>query len=163
MTHCHALTSPGWDWSALRAICLREAQRVLGASASAEDAAQEAMVRAWRRQTTCHTPDKPHAWITTIARREALRHVRRPREACLDDLPARSHPRSEPEDGLLQGATVRQAIAGLDYEDRWLVHARYWRDLSDAEMAGTLGLAEPTVRVRLHRLRSGLKEALTET
>lgn len=147
----------------MRAICLREAQRVLGPSASAEDAAQEAMVRAWRRRTTCHTPDRPHAWITTIARREALRHVRRPREACLDDLPARAHPRTEPEDTVIQGATVRQVVAGLAYEDRWLVHARYWRDLSDEELADNLGLAEPTVRVRLHRLRSSLKEALTET
>ena len=151
-----------WDWSAMRAICLREAQRVLGPSASAEDAAQEAMVRAWRRQNTCHTPERPHAWITTIARREALRHVRRPREACLDDLPAGAHPRSRargwpgagrdrsPSD---RGPGLRGSLAGA----RSLLARPLRRELAD-----DLGLAEPTVRVRLHRLRSSLKEALTE-
>ena len=62
-----------WDWGLVRAQCLREAQGVLGQSGGAEDAAQEAAVRAWRRQDSCLTPERPQPWVATIARNEALR------------------------------------------------------------------------------------------
>src|ERR1700754_706209 len=62
-----------WDWAALHSHCLRSAQRVLGAQPAAEDAAQEASLKAWRHQTQCRTPDRPGPWVAAIARREALR------------------------------------------------------------------------------------------
>jgi RNA polymerase sigma-70 factor (ECF subfamily) len=151
-----------WDWTALRSLCLREAERVLGSCATAEDAAQEAVVRAWRRRGSCQEPERPAPWVTTIARREALRLARRPRESPLDELPAAAHPAHEPEQPIIEGAPVLEAIASLDREERWLVRARYWDDLTDRELARRLDVAEVTVRVRLHRLRSRLRDALSE-
>jgi RNA polymerase sigma-70 factor, ECF subfamily len=139
-----------WDWTVLRSLCLREAERVLGSCETAEDAAQEAVVRAWRRRGSCHEPERPAPWVTTIARREAL-------------LPAGAHPAHDPEQPIIEGAPVLQAIAGLDREERWLVRGRYWHDLSDSDLARQLDVAEVTVRVRLHRLRSRLRDALLET
>jgi RNA polymerase sigma-70 factor, ECF subfamily len=152
-----------WDWTVLRSLCLREAERVLGSCETAEDAAQEAVVRAWRRRGSCHEPERPAPWVTTIARREALRLARGSRESSLQDLPAGAHPAHDPEQPIVEGAPVLQAIAGLDREERWLVRGRYWHDLSDSDLARQLDVAEVTVRVRLHRLRSRLRDALLET
>src|SRR5436190_3777383 len=66
-----------WDWTSVHQLALRETRRVLGAGPDAEDAAQDAAIRAWRRRATCH--DAPGAWIRTIARNEALRIARRRR------------------------------------------------------------------------------------
>ena len=37
-----------WDWNALSTSCLREARRLLDSEQDAEEAAQEALLRAWR-------------------------------------------------------------------------------------------------------------------
>ena len=37
-----------WDWVGLRASCLRETRRVLASEHDAEEAAQDALLRAWR-------------------------------------------------------------------------------------------------------------------
>jgi hypothetical protein len=49
-------TYTDWDWEKVRALCLDEARRYLGTSTAADDAAQEAAIRAWRHQTHCRTP-----------------------------------------------------------------------------------------------------------
>ena len=56
-----------WDWASVRALCLREARRVLGPATTADDAAQEAAIRAWRQRAHCRTPRRPNPWIAAIA------------------------------------------------------------------------------------------------
>src|SRR5687768_901421 len=74
-----------WDWSDLRLRCLTETRRVLGHGGAAEDATQEALIRAWRQRDSCQDPRRPGPWISTIARREALRLAsRHRRDTCLD-------------------------------------------------------------------------------
>ena len=46
-----------WDWTALSTSCLRETRRVLNSEQDAEEAAQDALLRAWRgraRQRRAH-------------------------------------------------------------------------------------------------------------
>src|SRR3954470_8153826 len=151
----------GWDWLRLRALCLREAQRVLGRGAVAEDAAQEAAIRAWRQRSRCLTPDRPEPWITTIARREALRIAAQSRETPYEDHhhePVPSHAADVDERVDLQ-----RAILGLSPEDRRLLLTRYWHDLTQDRTAVVLNLPAGTVKVRLHRLRKRLREVLAET
>jgi RNA polymerase sigma factor (sigma-70 family) len=150
-----------WDWTQARALCLAEAQRILGRSALAEDAAQEAVIRAWRRQPACRTPERPAPWIITIARREALRAVdQRPQEL---ELPASGTTGSDELDPADDHAELMGAIRQLAESDRALVLARYWEDLPDDELARRFGIAETTVRVRLHRIRRRLRHTLLET
>ena len=133
---------------------MRAAQRVVDADA-AEDAAQEALVRAWRHRGSCATPAAPDAWVRSISRREALRIVDRPRLV----------PVAEPEDGAsappAPGAVdVRQALRLLSELDQRLVLRFYWAGQADHEIARDLGMPLGTVKIRLHRARMRLHDAL---
>ncbi len=150
-----------WDWSLVRAQCLREARGVLGTSGTAEDAAQEAAVRAWRRRDSCQTPDRPAPWISRIARNEALRFARPVRADFLEeaDLPAEeSH-----EDEVLGNTDIARALERLQGIDRELVRGRFWDDLDYRQLSLRLDITEGTARVRLHRALGRLREALVET
>jgi RNA polymerase sigma-70 factor (ECF subfamily) len=150
-----------WNWDLVRAQCLREARGVLGASGTAEDAAQEAVVRAWRRRDTCQTPERPAPWISRIARNEALRLVRPVRPETLEenDLGAEeSH-----EDDVVGKTDLARALDRLSGLDRDLVRGRFWDDLDYRQLSLRLDISEGTARVRLHRALGRLREALVET
>ena len=154
----HALAHDHWDWNRVHRLCLREARRVLGPDHRVEDAAQEAAMRAWVSRHRCQEPGRPDAWIATIARREALRIVVAPVEAPVleDDQP--------PHPGFAEDAErridVKRALAGLPPEDRALLVARYWHDMTQAAAARSLGIPDGTGKVRLHRLRRHLAHTL---
>ena len=150
-----------WDWDLVRAQCLREARGVLGTGGTAEDAAQEAAVRAWRRRDSCQTPERPAPWISRIARNEALRFVRPVRADFLEesDLPAEeSH-----EEEVLGKTDIARALERLPGIDRELVRGRFWDDLDYRQLSLRLDITEGTARVRLHRALGRLREALVET
>jgi RNA polymerase sigma-70 factor, ECF subfamily len=158
MTHP---TGTDWDWGTVRALCLRETRRLLGASTAADDAAQEATIRAWRHQGRCRNPARPEPWIARIARREALRTLSRRPEAPLSDDDRVADPRQELSD-FADFLDLRRAMGGMDRQDRRLLIGHYWQDLPHSELAMQLGLAEVTVRVRLHRIRQRLRDTLME-
>lgn len=140
---------------------MQVARRILRSDADAEDAAQEALARAWRQRASCREPDRYMAWVAQIARREALRltQVRTSEEfdesahgAGLDDL-----------DAVLRRLDVDSALDELASEERSLIVLRYTRDLTYREVADELGLPVGTAKVRLHRLRARLRARLTGT
>ena len=150
-----------WDWTLVRAQCLREARGVLGTTGVAEDAAQEAVVRAWRRRDSCLTPDRPAPWISRIARNEALR-LARPRHA--DSLEESELPAEDShEDHVLGRTDIARAIETLPGLDRRLVQGRFFDDLDYRQLGNLLDISEGTARVRLHRALGRLREALVET
>jgi RNA polymerase sigma-70 factor, ECF subfamily len=155
-------SGPDWNWSDVRALCLREARRVLGPSTAADDAAQEAAIRAWRQQTGCRTPSRPDPWLATIARREALRLLSQRREQPLEDAAEELSDEGFQERQSLSALDLRDALRTMDGEDVQLLVGRYWQDLPYSELAEQLGVAEVTVRVRLHRLRLRLRNILVE-
>jgi len=150
-----------WNWTALRAQCLREAQRVLGRNAAAEDAAQEAALKAWRHRASCQTPERPEPWIATIAQREALRQ--RP-AAGLQPLDAAPEPAVEAcERHSVLRIDVARALGGVSSADKRLLLARYWADMTQQDAADLLELPAGTAKVRLHRLRARLRPLLDES
>jgi RNA polymerase sigma-70 factor (ECF subfamily) len=152
---------PGdWDWDVLRTTCWREAKRVLGSVASAEDVAQEAAIKAWRHRASCRRPERPLPWVAAIAHREALRAIAAPRCEPLDRAPEALVGAPEPSLDLV--LDVRRACAELPEPDRRLLLARYWQDLTHQEAAELLGMPDGTAKVRLHRIRSRLRPALRE-
>jgi RNA polymerase sigma-70 factor (ECF subfamily) len=157
-----AAWSDEWDWAQVRALCLRETRRLLGASSgAADDAAQEATIRAWRHRARCRTPARPEPWIATIARREALRTLATRTEQPVPDTDDIADTRQEEVD-LLDSLDLRRAMRAMERQDKRLLIGHYWQDLPSSELATQLGLAEVTVRVRLHRIRQRLRDTLKE-
>jgi RNA polymerase sigma-70 factor, ECF subfamily len=148
--------SAEWDWQALRAIAYREAQFVLRDPDRANDAAQEATVRAWRRAESCNHAESPGPWIRTIARREALRLAARQQAACASEDSAAVDEPSDL-DGRLD---IQRALAQLRPLDRRMIVQHYWGAMSCAEIALALRIPEGTVKTRLHRARIALRTAL---
>ena len=113
-------------------------------------------MRAWRHRGTCANPGAPDAWVRSISRREALRIVGRPRAAPAPpaaDEPASAPPAPAPVD-------VRRAMRLLDELDQRLVLRFYWAGQADHEIARDLRMPLGTVKVRLHRARLRLHDAL---
>jgi RNA polymerase sigma-70 factor, ECF subfamily len=131
----------------------------------AEEAVQEALVRAWRRRAACASPKEPLGWLLRITRNEALRllerrALRRSREVVTDAAPEPAS--ADSTDRVIAHLVTSQALAALRPDERILIHLRYRHDLSQAEVARTLDLPEGTVKVRLHRIRKRLKDAWQE-
>lgn len=157
-----AASGPDWDWGRVRALCLREARRVLGSSTTADDAAQEATIRAWRQRSRCRTPARPNSWIAAIARREALRIRSQRREQPLEEPDAELDEAVRKALDVDAALDVRRVLSRMEGQDRRLLIGHYWQDLTSSELAEQLGVAEVTVRVRLHRLRLQLRKTLVE-
>jgi RNA polymerase sigma-70 factor (ECF subfamily) len=157
-----ATTIQGWNWHAARATCLRETRRLLGDPEAAEDATQEALLRAWKARTRCREAASASAWLRAIAANEARRVAacnRRP------PVPLDGHepvdPRSELGDPQLGAIALGQLLAALSLPDRQVLHLRYVAGLTQPQIAERLGLPEGTVKVRLHRSRARLRTLLT--
>lgn len=156
-----------WDWDRLRTHCEREARRLLPNAHDAEDAVQEAMMRAWRQRESCRSPDAPLPWLLRITRNEAFRLAGRRRPQPLlalagggDGEPARLD--YEIEDLVLK-IDVHRVLSRLPSRDRTLVGLRYGEDLAQNRIAALLDAPEGTIRVQLHRLRKRLQGDLRAT
>ena len=157
---------PSWDWSSARRHCLREARRVLRHPDDAEEAVQEALVRAWRRRSACRTPEAPLPWMLQITRNEAfrLRACRQRRQAreCADRDDEGPPTEDRDLEEVIGAVATEQALSTLRADERALVRLRYVQDLSQPDMARLLDLPEGTVKVRLHRIRERLRNTLKE-
>ena len=160
----HTITG-SWDWSHLGRVARAEVTRVVGPVPYADDAAQDALLRAWRHRDRFVRGERPDAWVAVIARREALRWARRSGERL-----RREDASADPAEVLTTGLPtspecldMRRAVNALPAADRILVALRYHADLSQPEVARVLGVPEGTVKVRLHRLRRRLAATLEET
>ena len=158
-------SDPGlWEWSAARQRCLREARRILGNRDDAEEAVQEAFVRAWRKRDACRTPNAPLPWLLQITRNESMRLAARRSRRQASEIPeaepeaAPSAPAADAQlDRTLTSVATEQALSALGEDERRLSRLRYEEDLTQGQVAAALGVPEGTVKVRLHRVRARLR------
>lgn len=158
--------SHSWQWGRLRESSMREARRIVGNHHDAEEAVQEALVRAWRAGPREVRIDSPAAWVLQITRNESLRVLERRTRVRTRELPEDSGSEPCEEDRRLEQlvtqSATRDALNRLAPDDRALLLLRYGEDLSQPEVARRLSLPEGTVKVRLHRVRKRLRQALEE-
>jgi RNA polymerase sigma-70 factor (ECF subfamily) len=131
---------------------------VTGDLASAEDAVQEAIVRAWERSDRGEEIVALARWVATVAmnvsrsrfRRLRLERLARPR---LADQRTAEGPTSDRLD-------VVRALAALPRRQREVTVLRYYLDLTTAEIADQMRTSEGTVKSQLSKARAHLADAL---
>ncbi len=141
----------------------------LGPRDEAQDAAQEAFVRAYTTLKNLRNPDAFSSWLRGIAAHVAL-DLARQRQRLLarpnidaSEIGASQDPESDPEKSVVAGETLRQiqgAIRSLPETYRLAALFRFGMDMRYAEIAEALGITEGAVEVRLVRARRMLREKL---
>jgi len=129
----------------------------------AEDIAQDALLRAWRRRSSLRDSSRRNEWLGTIVRNEAYRQHSRVRPDPVDTVDEWEAAEDESIVSTVERADVRAVIDRLSERDRKLIELRYEEDLTQEAIARRLGLPDGTVKVRLHRLRHRLREEIGTT
>jgi RNA polymerase sigma-70 factor (ECF subfamily) len=163
----------GADANALERLCdqhaaalWRYAWRLTGDHAHAEDVVQETLLRAWQHPHVLRNGQSPRAWLFTVARNMVIddrrsarfRHEVIPSES--SGLPEQAGP--DEASGVLNRALIGDALAQLSAEHRAVVSRSYYQGWTTAQIAADLGIAEGTVKSRLHYALRGLRQALVE-
>ena len=144
--------------------------RMLGEAREAEDAAQEAFLRAYTQLRRYDPTRSFKTWLFAIASHYCIDLLRKRRliwlsidDEALPHHPALSEPSAGPEESTVhreQSAAMQRLLARLAPEDRTVIVMRYWYDLSYKEIAEATGATVSSVKSRLHRARGTLAEML---
>lgn len=151
---------------AYQSLAFRTAFVIAGDAADAEEATQDAFVKAHRALGRFRSGEPFRPWLLTIVANEARnrRRARGRRTAlALRAAAEPGAPAEDPEEVAL--ATERRervltAVEGLRDDDRDILACRYFLELSEEETAGVLGIARGTVKSRAHRALARLEEEL---
>lgn len=148
------------------------ARRIIGSADDAEDVTQDALVLAYRNRHAFRGDSRYRTWLHRIAVTTALGHLRRQRRSRIDVLDADDEPSvfnrtadpaksaetliTEAEDR----AAVQRALAELpsSYRDVLLERA----EATEPEVAKRLGISVANVKIRAHRARKQLRQALDQ-
>ena len=148
------------------------ARRITGSAADAEECVNDALLDLWNAVP----PDRPAhvlAYVSILVRRRAVDRVRYRTADCrggedyegsLDELAeclADPHGVSDL-DSLVIRDCLNRFLARLPEEDRAIFLLRYFRFLTNTEIAEDCGLRESVVVMRLVRIRKKLRKALAD-
>jgi RNA polymerase sigma factor (sigma-70 family) len=149
-------------------IAFRVAYVIAGSAADAEEAAQDAFVKAYRALGRFRPGAPFRPWLLRIVanearnrRRSAVRRESLALRTAAEQASGDAAP--SPEAAVLvaeQRETLLRALEGLREEDREVISCRYLLDLSEEETAGALGLRRGTVKSRTSRALARLREHL---
>ncbi|GAA2168964.1 RNA polymerase sigma factor [Pedococcus bigeumensis] len=139
------------------------AVRRVGDPADAADVVAETYLVAWRRLEDVPTGPEARPWLFGVARRVLANHYRgeRRRLALADRLRDSLH-QAVPPPEVHEPTLVERAVERLGDDDRELLHLLAWEELAREEIAVAMGLTRAAVRVRLHRARARLREAMRD-
>ncbi|MEZ5380222.1 MAG: sigma-70 family RNA polymerase sigma factor [Microthrixaceae bacterium] len=129
---------------------------------AAADATDEALVRALERWKRVRAMPSAEAWVFAVGRNHLRRRFRR-RSTERRLLQAHRVLDAEASSaGVAEAMELWAAVAELPTRDREVVAYRYVLGLTEAEVAGALGVATGTVSAALSRARTRLRSQLAE-
>ena len=160
--------------SRYEAKIFRLTRNITGNHEDAEDAMQDAFLKAYSHLRDFHGDSRFYTWLVRIAANESLMRLRkrRPNQFSLDepvegetDLMPRELEdwRPSPEQGYAEAemqGILAEIIEKLDPEFRIVLVLRDLEELSTQETADVLGISVPSVKSRLLRSRLKLREKL---
>ena len=154
-------------WRLAQDAMLREARRILGSTADAEDAVMEAMTRILRNEEKFSSLDcnETRALAVIYVRNTAidLYNANRRRPIPVETLPEPPASEDSPEEKVEAQDAADRLVALIEsmpssYRDVLLLKVHYEMDIG--EIAAVLNLENGTVRTRLSRARAWLKKQL---
>jgi RNA polymerase sigma-70 factor (ECF subfamily) len=148
-----------------QALAQRTAFVITRDADAAQDAAQEAFVKAYGALGRFRPGAPLRPWLLRIVANEAINRARsasRHRSVDLAVAEGRAaDPAASPEAQALAGERREMLVHALNEmreDDRLVIAYRYFFELSEAEMADVLGIARGTVKSRLSRALTRLRE-----
>jgi RNA polymerase sigma-70 factor (ECF subfamily) len=141
-------------------FCVRMAYHYATNPNEAEDIAQDALLRAWRRRSTLRDGARRKEWLGTIVRNEAYRQHSRVRPDPVESVESWEGAEDEQILSAVERSDLHAALRRLSERDRELIQLRYEEDLTQEAIARRLGVPDGTVKVRLHRLRDKLRREM---
>ncbi|GIJ48606.1 RNA polymerase subunit sigma-24 [Virgisporangium aliadipatigenens] len=140
---------------------LRFAHVLCGDAHLAEDLVQEVLARAHRKWERIEVMDAPEAYVRKAIVREFLswRRRRSSTERVLADLPDRAGA-PDPAGAVAARDEMWALLGVLPRSQRAVLVLRYYNDMSDEEIASTLGCAHATVRAHASRALTRLRAAM---
>jgi len=139
---------------ALACLILRDSDR-------AEDATQEAFVRAWREIPRLRDADRFDAWLRRLvvnACYDEARRVRRRAEVSLISVGERAT--GDTSSATAESDRVERAFRQIPLDQRTVLALQHYLDLSHTEIAETLDLPLGTVKSRLRYGVAAMRAAL---
>ncbi len=146
------------------------AYRLLGEPQEAEDAAQEAFLRAYANLARYDINRSFKTWLLSITSNHCIDRLRKRRltwlsleEEGMAPHPALVSSTPGPEEALLdleRSEGMQGLLSQLPPDYRTVVVLRYWYDMSYAELAETLETTESAIKSRLFRARQALGQML---
>lgn len=137
--------------------------RMTGDQNVAEEATQEAFIRAWQRLYSYKPQHSFRSWIFSIAVHAALDALRRsPNTVDIDQIPLED-PGGRPEASLeakVRRVQVQEAVLALPSASRAVLILREYECLSYQEIAAALDIPVGTVMSRLSYARNKLRQTL---
>lgn len=144
---------------------------VCGSRTDAEDAAQEAFLRAYLKLGNYNGTSAFYTWLYRIAVNVIISdHRKRKTQTCTEQNrmlrdQSQRDPSERPDDSLLREervAQIRQALNSLSSEHRTILVLREMENCDYDEISTLLNVPIGTVRSRLHRARLELRERLMQ-
>ena len=149
-------------------VAFRTAYTITGQPTEAEDAAQEAFIKAYRALHRFRPGAPFRPWLLAIVANEARnrqRSIGRQTGLALRASSMPSPTETAPEASAVAAERREELMYGLNRlseGDRVVISCRYFLELSEEETATTLDCARGTVKSRLSRAIARLREKMTE-
>ena len=138
--------------------------RMTGGAADAEDIAQDAFVKLWKKPSQVREAAALKGWLMRVAANAVIDASRKPRLGALEDAPEVADPQAMPDAPLDRAEAARLVdgrIAALPERQRLALALVYFEGMSNIDAAAVMEVSVDALESLLARARRSLKESLS--